>query len=76
MNTDLEYGFTNWVAGTQKDTLAVFIDFVGASSVNVLIYVDDTVQPIRMYLDDSEPPATGSTFPTVVLNSDFSTKQP
>lgn len=43
---------------------------------NDLIYLDDTVDPIRKYDSFADPPPTGTTFPTVIENTLFSAKRP
>ena len=74
MNTNMEYGLTNWAGGVTQDVLALLVGFIGSNSFNILLYVDDISVPNLLYDDDTDPPMIAG-FPTVIDNTGFSTRR-
>ncbi len=65
MNTNVECGFNDWVAGTPKELLGTSC---GPDDANVkdVLYIDDTDDPDVLYFGDEDGPTDGNGYPTEI----------
>ncbi len=67
-NTDEECGFDDWAVDTPKELLGT--DCFLNADIKDILYIDDTVVPVALYMGDEDGPLDGNGYPIEIESDD------